>query len=117
MASSYYERSGFRDLKTALSFRSGRFDLFSAVYLCYCDLFISADKRQYNALKEITAIGNLRAKVLKYAELRRTIFPFSGMTMRFQATQKAVSVNDWLVPFTYQLSARASNELLINRLY
>jgi len=76
-----FERS-VRDLKTALSYRAGRFDLLCTVYLCYCDLFISADKRQCNALGAIAEAGNLRAKVVYYPDFRRRVFPFSSFTTK-----------------------------------
>jgi hypothetical protein len=115
---SLFER-GFRDLKTGPSLRAGRFDLFSAVYLCYCDKFISAEGRgrQYNALKEIAAVGHLRARVCTYEDLRRAVFPFSGLTARCEESLKPVSVEDWHVPLTFCLSSIELRQLHLNGLY
>jgi hypothetical protein len=114
---SLFER-GFRDLKAGPSLRAGRFDLFSAVYLCYCDVFISAEGRgrQYNALKEIAAVGQLRARVWKYEELRREVFPFSGMTTRFQETQEVLT-DGLCVPLLFNLSPEEVNRRLVLDLY
>lgn len=96
----HYERGGIRDLKDGLSVRAGRFDLFSAIYLCYCDQFISAERRrrQYNALREIASVGKLRARVRTYEELRWRIFPFSSFSTRYQSVLQPVGAASFPCP-------------------
>src|SRR5437879_8435482 len=57
-----YERC-IRDLKTGLSYRAGRFDLYMSVYLPYCDQFITADERQQRCLAEVASNSSLSVKV------------------------------------------------------
>lgn len=65
-----------RDLRTGTSFRAGRMDLYSAVYLpYYCDQFVTADERQHNALKEIVAVGGLDTAILLYSNFRERLLP------------------------------------------
>ena len=67
-----YERC-IRDLKTGLSYRAGRFDLFMSVYLPYCDQFITADDRQHRCLAEVAREGNLGVEVCSYEDVRQTL--------------------------------------------
>ncbi len=64
-----------RDMRTGTSFRAGRLDLFSAVYLPYCDQFVTADERQHNALKEIVAVGGLETEIVLYQDFRERLLP------------------------------------------
>jgi hypothetical protein len=61
-----------RDLKTEVSYRAGMVDLCSAVYLPYCDVFVTAEKRQRqeNALKEIVRTGKFGIPILSYHKWR-----------------------------------------------
>ncbi len=61
-----------RDPKTEISYRAGRVDLCSAVYVPYCDLFVTAEKkrRQENALKEIVRTGRFGISVISYDKFR-----------------------------------------------
>ena len=64
-----------RDLLTGTSFRAGRMDLYSAVYLPYCDQFVTADERQHNALKEIVMVGGLATEIVLYSDFRERLLP------------------------------------------
>lgn len=70
-----------RDLRTEISYRAGRVDLCSAVYLPYTDLFVTAEKkqRQENALKEIVRTGKFGIPVLSYDKFRFDLLnPFAA---------------------------------------
>ena len=62
----------FRDHKTEISYRGGRVDLYSATYLPYCDVFITAERRrrQENALREIVRTGKLGIRIVSYDDFR-----------------------------------------------
>jgi hypothetical protein len=62
----------FRDHRTEVSYRAGRVDLYSATYLPYCDVFVTAERkrRQENALKEIGRIGKLGIRIVSYDDFR-----------------------------------------------
>jgi hypothetical protein len=49
--------------------RAKRNDLFSAVYLPFCDEFISDDRDQLRCLREVVSLGSLNTKVLWYNQL------------------------------------------------
>jgi hypothetical protein len=66
-----YERC-IRDLRAGPSYRAGSFDLYAAVYLPYCDQFVTAEKRrrQERCLAEVAREGGLSVKVGSYDNLR-----------------------------------------------
>jgi len=66
---SWYHYSA-RDEDSGERFRAGRNDLFMSLYLPYCDLFITAEKKgeQERCLKEIASILSLRTEILSYDE-------------------------------------------------
>ena len=64
-----YERC-IRDTKTGESYRAGRSDLLCAVYLPYCDQFITADERQERCLREIASLAGLGVAIRPYADFR-----------------------------------------------
>jgi hypothetical protein len=53
--------------------RAGRDDLMSAVYLPYCDVFVTDDAGQYGALCDIAEIGEPNGKPLRFADFSKTI--------------------------------------------
>lgn len=60
-----------RKAGTAESYRAGIDDLFSAVYLPYCDKFVTHDDRQFNALKSLASLQRSDlGEVLLYEEFR-----------------------------------------------
>jgi hypothetical protein len=65
-----YERS-VRDLKVGASYRAERLDLYAAVYLPYCDQFITADERQERCLREIAAVAGLGVAIRSYKDFRK----------------------------------------------
>lgn len=63
-----------RSLRTGESYRAGASDLFSAVYLSYCNRFVTHDERQLNGLKLVLAESDLKdVEVLSYREFREMI--------------------------------------------
>ena len=60
-----------RDFRLPAVYKAGRLDLLSAVYLPYCDRFVTHDDGQYNALKALTAQAGIPAKILSYAEFQQ----------------------------------------------
>src|SRR5262249_4424277 len=67
-----YER-GIRDLKSPKSYRAGPFDLWMSVYLPYFHRFITAESRQYNALKEVASVGDINVDICFYTEFRKSL--------------------------------------------
>jgi hypothetical protein len=51
-------------------FAAGRNDLFMAVYLPYCDVFVTDDVGQQNALRAIAQEVGLGVKILSYPDFR-----------------------------------------------
>jgi hypothetical protein len=69
MLISWYDR-GVRDRQTGERLSAGRNDLFMAVYLPYCDQFVTAEIRgeQEKCLRAVTVAANLETKVLSYED-------------------------------------------------
>jgi hypothetical protein len=67
MLISWYDR-GVGDRQTGEKLAAGRNDLFMAVYLPYCDQFVTAEIRgeQEKCLREVAVVANLETKVLSY---------------------------------------------------
>jgi hypothetical protein len=63
----WYDRS-LRDRHTAEKFRAGRLDLFMAIYLPYCDQFITTeiDGEQEKCLREIASAAEIKTEVRSY---------------------------------------------------
>lgn len=53
----------------------GHLDLWSATYLPICGVFATADKRQRRALRILNRANSCPAKILSYAEWRRSLLP------------------------------------------
>jgi hypothetical protein len=53
------------------SLRAGRTDTFMAIYLPYCDEFVTSDPRQLECFKEVALIARLRVSVRTYEDFRR----------------------------------------------
>jgi hypothetical protein len=49
-------------------FKAGRNDLFMSLYLPYCDIFVTAEKKgeQERCLKEIASLLGLKTSILSY---------------------------------------------------
>jgi hypothetical protein len=62
---------GVRERKAHGSYRAGKFDLLSALYLPYCDIFVTDDVRQLRCLPEIAATVKLSVEILKYAAFKQ----------------------------------------------
>jgi hypothetical protein len=60
-----------RDFRLPALYKAGRLDLLSAVYLPYCDRFVTHDDGQYNVLKALTVQAGIPAKILSYAEFQQ----------------------------------------------
>lgn len=62
-----------RDFRLPAQYKGvGRLDLASAVYLPYCDCFITGAESQCNALRDIGEIAGLGTMVLPYADFRKS---------------------------------------------
>jgi hypothetical protein len=62
-----------RDFRLSAPYKDvGRLDLLSAVYLPYCDGFVTDDKSQYNALRDIAKIASLKTKVMRYSDFLKS---------------------------------------------
>jgi len=61
-----------RDSKEESVYKAGALDLFMAIYLPYCDRFITSDSGQHNALRLAASEAGLKTKVCTYAEFRRS---------------------------------------------
>jgi hypothetical protein len=57
------------------SYRCERSDLLSALYLPYCDIFITDDKGQLRCLPEIAAASNMSVEILRYKDFRKKFIP------------------------------------------
>jgi len=55
------------------SYKAGKFGLFSAVYLPYCDKFVTADDGQCNALRAVVQIGDLTTEVIAFEDLLKAL--------------------------------------------
>jgi hypothetical protein len=64
-----------RDMHRGERFQCGRNDLFMAVYLPYCDEFVTDEKRreQERCLREIAAVANVPTKVLSYDDFYNSL--------------------------------------------
>lgn len=57
--------------------RAGRLDMFSAVYLPYCLVFVTNDKGQYKALTAVSELMELPTSILLYDEFKANLFGLS----------------------------------------
>jgi len=64
-----------RHHKALGSYRAERSDLLSALYMPYCDIFVTDDKRQLRCLPEIAAVCCPSVEILRYADLRKRFIP------------------------------------------
>ena len=53
------------------SYRCERSDLLSALYLPFCDIFVTDDKRQVRCLREIALAANIPVEILRYKDFRQ----------------------------------------------
>ena len=66
---------GVRSAKALGSYRAERSDLLSALYLPYCDIFVTDNKRQLRCLPEIAGVARSSVEILKDPDLgRRSIY-------------------------------------------
>jgi hypothetical protein len=59
---------GLPERKEKAEYKAGRLDLFMATYLPYCDLFVTGDEGQENALSVIATEVGLSTRVMSYSE-------------------------------------------------
>ncbi len=66
---SWYHHSA-RDEDSGERFRAGRNDLFMSIYLPFCDIFVTAEKKgeQERCLREIASVLALKTQILSYDE-------------------------------------------------
>jgi hypothetical protein len=60
---------------TGEKFEAGRYDQFMAIYLPYCDKFVTAEKKreQEKCLREVAAVAGLETEVLSYDRFRESL--------------------------------------------
>jgi hypothetical protein len=61
--------------------RIGKTDLFSAIYLPYCDLYITGDDEQRRCLTEIAAAANLPVEILAFTDFSIRLMPLNHLTV------------------------------------
>jgi hypothetical protein len=66
---SWYNTS-LRDGSKSEKFAAGRNDLFMAVYLPYCDVFVTRDTEQESCLRELTKYIGIDTEVLAFDEFK-----------------------------------------------
>lgn len=59
--------------QTPVSYRAGRVDLLSAVFLPYCDVFITSDERQNRCFVEIESVGKFGAEIVLYDAFKSSL--------------------------------------------
>ena len=59
-----------RDKKMQSLGKAGRNDMFSAVYLSYCKVFVTDDKGHNRAMKAVAELADLDCTVLRYQEFK-----------------------------------------------
>jgi hypothetical protein len=64
-----------RSIKALGSYRAERSDLLSALYLPFCDIFVTDDKRQLRCLPEIAAVVWPSVQILRYVDFRKKFIP------------------------------------------
>jgi hypothetical protein len=69
-----YDRC-FRLPHSAPSFRAGAVDLYSAVYLPYCEQFVTDDKRQRACFERIVSTAALSTAISSYFDFRNRVAP------------------------------------------
>jgi hypothetical protein len=57
--------------------KAGRYDMFSAVYLAYCRVFVTNDQGQYKALTEVAKLLERDVSILMYDKFRESLFGLS----------------------------------------
>jgi hypothetical protein len=67
----HYDRSLRKE--KALSYKAGRNDQMMAVYLPYCDQFLTDDKQQHRCLSEIASKAGISSQVRFYSDFRSSL--------------------------------------------
>lgn len=68
-AHSVYSRT-IRETKYGVKTNAGTIDLWCAVYLCFCDVFVTDDQAQRRALRILNVFNRRRTRVISYDTLR-----------------------------------------------
>jgi hypothetical protein len=58
--------------------KAGRYDMFSAVYLPYCRVFVTRDKGQWKALKSVADLMGREMDILMYDDFKAMLFGLKG---------------------------------------
>jgi hypothetical protein len=69
MLMSWYDL-GVRDPHVGEKFKAGSNDLFMSIYLPYCDMFVTAEKKgeQEKCLREVAFVAGLKTEILSYED-------------------------------------------------
>ena len=77
LCAAQYDRC-IKPQNVAPSLRSGRIDTFMAIYLPYCDQFVTADLQQLACYKEVVSVAGLHVAVKSYDEFRSGFLAFGA---------------------------------------
>jgi len=70
-----------REKQVKLRKRVNRMDLFAAIYLPYCDVYVTGDVEQMGCLTEVASLAGLSTDVIHYHEFRVKLDPFSPLRL------------------------------------
>jgi hypothetical protein len=60
--------------------RVSRIDLFSAIYLPYCDTYVTDDSEQHRCLSEIKTTAKLPVEIVSFTDFSQRLMPFAHVT-------------------------------------
>jgi hypothetical protein len=67
---------GIRAENTVSLGKAGRVDMFSAVFLPYCEIFVTRDPGQCKALKQVAKLMDLETSITMYEDFKRGLLGF-----------------------------------------
>jgi len=63
-----------RDPRKASLGKAGRYDMFTAVYLPYCEVFVTNDPGQWKTLTAVADLTGSEMEILLYADFKANLF-------------------------------------------
>jgi len=70
-----------RERPVSIHKRVNRMDLFAAIYLPYCDVYVTRDVEQMGCLTEVASLAGLSTDVIHYHEFRAKLDPFAPLQL------------------------------------
>lgn len=61
--------------------RVNRMDVYGAIYLPYCDVYVTSDAEQMGCLTEVASLAGLSTDVIHYHEFRAKLDPYSSLRL------------------------------------